>query len=175
MSRLVEIVSTLILFILSLFINAVYGQESVDSELYQTLKEKDSILFNAAFNTCETAVLQSFFTEDFEFYHDKGGLTEGRGNFLSPVRQSCAQREEGALQPAKRILIPNSIEVFPLYKEGVLYGAIQHGKHRFEFLDGNKKYQDGDIAKFTHIWILENGDWKIRRELSYDHQSQNAK
>ncbi|NAS11562.1 nuclear transport factor 2 family protein [Poritiphilus flavus] len=175
MSRLGEIVSTLIFLILSLFISVVYGQESTDSELYQTLKEKDSTLFNAAFNTCEPAVLESFFTEDFEFYHDKGGLTEGRGNFMSPVEEGCAQRQAGAPQPAKRILIPNSLEVFPLYRQGALYGAIQHGIHRFEFLDENQEYQQGDIAKFTHVWILENGDWKIRRELSYDHQSQNSK
>ncbi len=172
MSKLSDIVTVLILLVFAAFINLVYGQESPDSELYQTLKEKDSILFNAAFNTCEPEVLKSLFTEDFEFYHDKVGVTEGRASFLGPMEERCANLDPNALQPAKRILVNNSLEVFPLYKQGELYGAIQHGVHKFEFLDENQEYQQGDIAKFTHIWVKENGEWKIKRELSYDHQSQ---
>jgi hypothetical protein len=41
--------------------------------------------------------------------------------------------------------------------------------HRFEFLNEKKQYQKGDIARFIHLWILEDGQWKIKRELSYDH------
>ena len=28
----------------------------------------------------------------------------------------------------------------------------------------------GSIAKFSHVWILENKQWKIKRILSFDHQ-----
>ena len=56
-----------------------------------------------------------------------------------------------------RILIPGSLKVFPLQKDGVLYGALQHGIHRFESLNASGEYQRGDIARFTHLWILENG------------------
>nr|WP_299389284.1 nuclear transport factor 2 family protein [Allomuricauda sp.] len=148
------------------------AQVEADSELFQTLKEKDSILFDAAFNTCDINTLNAMFTEDFEFYHDKGGLTTGRNTFVEQIKEGCNNRIAGEPQPAKRHLVAGSLEVFPLYKNGELYGAIQNGVHTFEFLNEKKEYQKGDIAKYTHLWILEDGSWKIKRELSYDHQLQ---
>lgn len=159
------------LFLLGICTAAI-GQVTSVSELYGTLKQKDSILFDAAFNKCDVDTMESLFTEDFEFYHDKGGLTEGREVFLNNSRSNCANRKVGEPQPAKRFLVEGSLEVFPLYKNGTLYGAIQHGVHTFEFLNEKKEYQKGDIAKFTHLWILEGDEWRIKRELSYDHQLQ---
>jgi hypothetical protein len=148
----------------------VQGQLDANTELHQLLKKKDSMLFNAAFDDCDPQTMASLFTEDFEFYHDKGGATYGRESFLAPMFANCAQWDENTQQPSKRILLENSLKVFPLKKDGVLYGAIQEGVHRFEFLNENKEYQKGDIAKFTHLWIITNGEWKIKRELSFDHQ-----
>lgn len=150
--------------------NAGIAQLESTSELHLLLAQKDSLLFHAAFNSCDTAVLENLFTEDFEFYHDKGGLTEGRAAFITPIKENCAQLDHAKPQPSKRILIPNSLAVYPLYKDGILYGAIQHGRHRFEFLDETETYQRGDLAKFTHVWVKENSVWKVKRELSYDHQ-----
>ncbi len=158
------------LMIALLHLSLVAGQVAEDGELFIELKEKDSVLFHAAFNTCDTEIIKTLFTEDFEFYHDKGGLTEGRKNFLDPMVENCSKRKSGDPQPSKRILVENSLEVYPMYTNGELYGAIQHGIHQFEFLNDKKEYQKGDIAKFTHVWIKENGEWKIKRELSYDHQ-----
>ncbi|QLG44033.1 nuclear transport factor 2 family protein [Costertonia aggregata] len=160
----------LVIIVIIFSTNALSAQVAEDSELYRTLKQYDSILFNAAFNTCNTDVLEKIFTEDFEFYHDKGGMTIGRESFLKPMKENCAKMDAQQPQPAKRILLEGSLRVYPLYNKGALYGAIQHGVHRFEFLDANKEYQKGDIAKFTHVWIKENNTWKVKRELSYDHQ-----
>ncbi|MBT8234634.1 MAG: nuclear transport factor 2 family protein [Bacteroidia bacterium] len=160
-----------ILLILLATSGTLYAQLAVTDDLYLVLKQQDSILFHAAFNTCDDAVMTAMFTEDFEFYHDKGGITEGRETFLKQFRENCAGREAGQSQPSKRILFPKSLEVHPLKNNGVLYGAIQHGMHEFEFLNGNGEYQKGDIARFTHLWILEQGKWKVKRELSYDHVS----
>ncbi|WP_425237599.1 nuclear transport factor 2 family protein [Ulvibacterium sp.] len=168
---MIYLVKYIIFFILFLVHSLVGAQVNRESELFQALKEKDSILFDAAFNQCDTETMASLFSEDFEFYHDKVGVTFGKGNFLKPMEENCTKRNFDDPQPAKRILLENSLEVFPLYKEGELYGAIQHGVHRFEFLNENKEYQKGDIAKFTHVWILDQDAWKIKRELSYDHQS----
>ncbi|MEM8847858.1 MAG: nuclear transport factor 2 family protein, partial [Bacteroidota bacterium] len=147
-------------------------QVATSSELHQTLKKKDSLLFNAAFNTCEIEVLNSLFAEDFEFYHDKVGITDGKDAFIQPIASGCNNWKDKGPQPAKRYLVEGSLEVYPLRKNGTLYGAIQHGVHSFEFLNENKEYQKGDIAKFTHIWILDEGNWELKRELSYNHQSQ---
>ncbi len=150
----------------------IQSQMETESALFETLKEKDSILFDAAFNNCSIDTLNSLFTEDFEFYHDKGGLTEGKKAFVGRIAQDCSNRDFQLPQPAKRILIAESLEVYPMYKDGELYGAVQHGVHSFEFLNENQEYQKGDIAKFTHVWILEEGTWKIKRELSYNHRLQ---
>jgi len=151
-------------------ISPAQAQLSGDADLYQLLREKDSLLFHAAFNNCDPETMASLFTEDFEFYHDKGGTTLGRESFLAPMVTNCSQKTEDWVQPSKRILVENSLSVYPLRKDGILYGAIQHGIHRFEFLNENKEYQKGDIARFTHLWVLEANQWKIKRELSYDHQ-----
>jgi len=148
------------------------AQVAEDTELYKTLKSKDSLLFDAAFNRCDTETMKSLFTEDFEFYHDRGGFTDGREEFLKPTRENCEKRDSSTPQYSKRILIDGSLEVYPLKKDGELYGAIQHGVHRFEFLNDKNEYQKGDTAKFTHVWMLVDGEWKIKRELSYDHHLQ---
>jgi ketosteroid isomerase-like protein len=152
------------------FLFQTNAQNPSESELYALLKSKDSLLFDAAFNKCDIETMQELFTEDFEFYHDKGGATLGREAFLAPVRKGCADRVSGQPQPAKRILLDDSLKVYPLYNQGTLYGAIQEGVHRFEFLNERQQYQKGDIAKFTHIWIKTGDSWKIKRELSFDHQ-----
>ena len=159
-----------IITLLSLSCLYTQAQVSEASELYQVLKEKDSLLFHAAFNACDTWTMSVLFTEDFEFYHDKAGATISRKEFLDPMQKECESRAPNHPQPAKRILIPESLEVYPLYKNGDLYGAIQQGVHRFEFLNDEGNYQKGDIARFTHLWIKTENEWKIKRELSYDHQ-----
>ena len=164
--------NTILILLLLVLSNTSIAQSTWDKELYKTLKAQDSILFDAAFNTCGIEVLNAIFTEDFEFYHDKGGITEGRETFVGRIADGCANRKLETQQPAKRILVPGSLEVYPLYSNGQLYGAIQPGVHTFEFLNDQGEYQKGDIAKFTHVWVLEDDTWKVRRELSYDHHLQ---
>ena len=72
---------------------------------------------------------------------------------------------------ARRELIKGSLEVYPLYNNGILYGAIQTGEHRFFEKQENQPEKAGSIAKFTHLWILDNNQWKLKRILSYNHQS----
>ena len=74
----------------------------------------------------------------------------------------------GNLNKVKRDLVPNSMKVYPLYDNNVLYGFIQEGEHDFaEFSQG--KWNKGSRAKFTILWILQGKDWKMKRVLSYDH------
>ncbi len=167
MNRLKTVVSSLLAFG-CLFSSGLWAQE--DAEIYEILRKKDSVLFQAAFDDCDPETMATLFSEDFEFYHDKAGLTKGRKTFLFPMYERCRDRDTGWIQPSRRILIQNSLKVFPLRNQGELYGAIQEGRHRFEFLNEEQEYQKGDIARFIHLWMLDDGQWKIKRELSYDHQ-----
>lgn len=72
---------------------------------------------------------------------------------------------------AKRVLEATSLEVFSLHKNNVLYGAIQKGVHHFYAIEKDSTEYLTSTAKFTHVWLLENEQWKLSRSLSYDHQN----
>lgn len=144
----------------------VFGQIDRSSELYRTLRLKDSLLFNASFNTCNIPELESLVSDDFEFYHDKGGLMATKAEFIEQTKNGLCKLS----YKARRELVEESLEVFPLNKNGVLYGAIQTGRHNFYAKEKNKPEYLSGTAIFTHVWLLENGAWKLKRVLSYDHQ-----
>jgi CubicO group peptidase (beta-lactamase class C family) len=56
-----------------------------------------------------------------------------------------------------------------LKKNGVIYGAVQTGTHVFYALEQEKPEYVTSIASFTHVWLLENGQWRLTRGLSYNH------
>ncbi|QTE22786.1 nuclear transport factor 2 family protein [Polaribacter cellanae] len=160
-SVILKIIMVVILFLFSLCSNA---QVSKTSELYQTLKSKDSIIFENAFNNCNLKKLKPIIADDFEFYHDVGGI-QNKEQFFEAVKNSiCAKPGNHT-----RTLIENSLEVFPMKKNGELYGAIQKGKHTFQEKQNGKLTTVG-IADFTHLWIFENKIWKLKRVLSYNHK-----
>lgn len=152
-------------FLLCMATNA-FPQESPTSELHRTLKAKDSLLFTIGFNTCDIRPFEKLISAHFEFYHDLGGITKSKADFISGIQNGLCQSE----YKSRRELIRGSLQVFPLKQNGVLYGAIQTGSHRFYETGKNKKEFPTSIAKFTHVWLLENGEWKFSRGLSYDHQ-----
>lgn len=147
---------------------AISAQEKEDSGLYQTLKGLDDIIFKQSFNKCDHAGMIALIPDDFEFYHDVGGLETSKQNFVETVKQNiCGNMAE---KPVRK-LVPGSLQVYPLYKNGALYGAIQKGEHEFYIRRGDEPLQFTSAAKFTHVWMLHEGAWKLKRVLSYDHQS----
>jgi hypothetical protein len=58
------------------------------------------------------------------------------------------------------------MNVYPLNK----YGAIQIGTHRFYAIQQGKPDRLTETGQFTHVWKEENGQWRLARVLSYDHQ-----
>lgn len=128
-------------------------------ELFATLAARDSALFDA-FNTCNVAAFESFFTEDLEFYHDFGGLTTTRKKSMDTIAE-----ERRAKRLGRRGLVLGSLEVYPIKD----YGAIQIGVHKFFVrTDGGKR--PGSTAKFIHVWKNSNGTWQVARVLSFDHK-----
>ncbi len=145
-----------------------YAQTS----LFQTIQKQDSLLFGITFNTCDLAPLEYLVSENFEFYHDKGGITNGKRDFINSLKNGlCAHPER---YQSRRSLVKGSMEVYPLEKNGVLYGAIQVGRHRFYETIKGQPERFASIARFTHLWLLEEGQWRLVRGLSYDHQTIDA-
>ncbi len=142
------------------------AQEHQDSPLYTAIKTRDSLLFDRAFNNCDIAVLDTLLSDDFEFYHDKGGITKTKADFITSIKNNIC----GISYRPRRELVQGSLEVYPLTQNGELYGAIQIGVHRFYAIEKDKPEYLTGHAKFTHVWILEQGHWKFLRGLSYDHQ-----
>lgn len=153
---------------ISLMIASVLSsaQESKTSELYQTLKQNDSLIFEQSFNRCNHTDLENLVAEDLEFYHDTSGITNGKETFLKTIKKNICGNPK--IKPV-RTLEEESLQVFPLFNNGKLYGAIQNGDHNF-YLKENGKIRPTVKAKFTHLWILEKNKWVLKRVLSYDHQ-----
>jgi ketosteroid isomerase-like protein len=125
-------------------------------ELFQTVARLDTEMF-AAFNAHDANKLMSYFTDNLEFYHDKGGLS----NF--------AQTREGFVRlfaqspDITRTLVPGSLEVYPVKD----YGAVHIATQRFCHMENGR--DDCGNSKFVMVWQQQGGSWKITRVVSYDH------
>ncbi|CAA9199970.1 hypothetical protein FLA105534_02897 [Flavobacterium bizetiae] len=148
-----------------------FSQEEKNSKLYKAIMSKDSLLFNIGFNTCDVSQFENLLSNNFEFYHDKDSIQD-RTLFLKNIRKGLCSSTK--TYQARRDLVPGSTEIYPLSKNGVLYGALQIGIHQFFESTPEGKDKFGSTARFTHVWILENGIWKLRRSFSYDHQETNT-
>jgi hypothetical protein len=156
-----------ILFIASLLPCLLQAQVADTTELFRTLQARDSLLFKVGFNTCDIRQFELLVSEDFEFYHDQSGITPSKEAFLEVTRNGLCKLD---YQPLRE-LVPGTLRVFPLKNNGKLYGAIQSGEHRFLAKYPEKEAYETSAARFTHIWLLENGEWKLSRVLSFDHHS----
>lgn len=147
------------------------AQVEKKSELYKVILSKDSLLFNVGFNTCDIKQFDNLLSEKFEFFHDKDSISYKK-DFLYKLRNGLCKSP--TTYQSRRELIIESTEIYPLYKNKVLYGSIQTGNHKFFETVSGKKESFASCAKFTHVWLLENGIWKLTKSLSYDHQDNNS-
>lgn len=154
--------------ILFLFVNfSVFAQIDRKSDLYKTILSKDSLLFNVGFNTCDISQFENLLSENFEFLHDKDSISDKK-KFLHNFRNGLCKSPK--TYQSRRELLAESTEIYPLYKKDKLYGAIQNGAHTFYETKIDKIETYASTAKFTHLWLLENGIWKLSKSLSFDHQ-----
>ncbi len=156
-------------FIINFFSAAIFAQQAdklkpaerskAPDELYNEIFSADRSLFDA-FNHCDTLSYRKFFTDDLEFYHDKGGLTVSLKNELQSFTDNCKTDLH-----LRRELIKSSLEVYPI-KE---YGAIEIGMHRFYHRTKEGTEKLGGTYKFIHVWQKKNEGWKLSRIISYGH------
>jgi CubicO group peptidase (beta-lactamase class C family) len=155
-----------ILIPLLLLTTLTNAQVEKSTELFKTIREKDSLLFNIGFNNCDIAQFKKLVSDNFEFYHDQSGITNSKSDFIKSIENGLCKLD----YKPKRVIDEKSLDIFPLNNNGVLYGAIQTGTHSFYAIKKNKEEYLTSVAKFTHLWILENGNWKLRKGLSYNHK-----
>ena len=139
-----------------------------NTDLFYKIKSLDSLFFEVAYNKCDSLLGRKLISIDFEFYHDKGGALLDEPNELAS--DIMVEDLSWICNDTHRKLVTNSMEVFPLYEDGKLYGVIQKGDHQFYKVENKKPTELITNAKFTHLWILENNNWKLKRVFSYDHQ-----
>lgn len=141
------------------------AQQLPHDKLVQAIKSNDSLLFEVGFNRCDLRPLELLVSDNFEFYHDQSGITRSKSTFIASIKNGLCKLD----YQAKRVLVDSSLEIYPLMSAAELYGAIQSGIHHFYALEPGKVARLTSTAKFTHVWLIENGQWKLVRALSYNH------
>ncbi len=155
-----------LLAIVLLSIHSITSQTNDNSNqtnhLNTTILQLDT-QFWESYNSCNTEVFKTFFVDDFEFYHDKGGLTKGLSKMMQLVENGLCGNKNVRV---RREEVKESVHVYPLNN----YGAIIAGKHLFYVTENGGKERLTEVAKFTHVWQHSNDQWKMTRVLSFDHQ-----
>lgn len=127
-----------------------------DGALTKEILHMDSVLF-AAFNAQNLEVLKNVFSNDLEFYHDKGGVSDYTKNMENTKNLFTR------VPDLNRQLVAGSTEVFPIKD----FGAVQTGAHRFCHKEAGK--DDCGTFKFVHLWKKTSEGWKLSRVISYNH------
>ncbi|MCC6725396.1 MAG: nuclear transport factor 2 family protein [Saprospiraceae bacterium] len=139
------------------FSAAAMAQPASSSDpLFREILAMDSVLFTA-FNNRDLETLRKVFSEDLEFYHDKGGLTNYAQN-MEAFKTNFANENW-----PKRELIREGMEVYSVPG----FGAMQIGEHRFCHWENGK--MDCGTFKYVHVWQQKDGVWKLVRVVSYGH------
>ncbi len=155
------------LFFTFLF-NHIQAPLSRKDLLYQAIMSKDSLLFSIGFNTCDSKQAEVILSENFEFYHDKDGFSDKK-KFITDFKNGLC-KASGTYR-YKRVLVDKTIQVYPMYQDGKVYAAVQNGDHLFYEKEGSRTEKLVGEAKFINFWLLENGDWKLAKSLSFDHHA----
>jgi hypothetical protein len=119
-------------------------------------------LFWIAYNQCDVDKMAAFFTDDLEFYHDKGGLTTPKTKLVASMTTGLCGNENWRL---RREPVEGTVQVFRMNN----IGAIMSGQHVFYILEKDKEPVLDGLARFTHVWVWNDDEWKMSRVLSYDH------
>ena len=134
--------------------------------LRNALVQRDAEFFELFFTRCDPARIESMLTPDFEMYHDKGGfVADGAAGFVAHYKKTCEARQKPDAWRSRRELVPGTMTVHRI--EG--YGAIEQGDHVFYERKGDGPEKKVGKARFTQLWKLDGGQWKLARVLSYDH------
>lgn len=139
---------------------------TINDPFIHELEDLDSLLYTAAYNNRDTGIARALIHDDFELYHDRTGMLTDMDTIMAS--EIMIQRFQDIGNHYKRKLQPGSLRSYPLYDGKQLYGAIQEGINHYH------KAETGDLegtGHFIHLWIRENGQWKLKRVISYNHRA----
>ena len=129
------------------------------------IAERDAALFATMFDRCDPAALADLVADDLEFYHDRGGLTATRTAFVADYAKGCEARKAPDAWRSRRELVPDTMRVYAI--PGV--GAVEEGSHLFYERQGDGPEKLVGRARFSMLWRLEDGEWRLARAFSIDH------
>lgn len=124
----------------------------VDKEIYDIIVAKDKEYFHA-YNNCDIKKQASLYSEDLEFFHDKGGLSTSKQEVLAGIEKNICGK-------VTRTLVGGSIEVYPIND----YGAIEIGYHKF--YNNQEPNAKSKASKFIMVWKNEDEKWFISKVIS---------
>jgi len=121
-------------------------------ELYARIVHMDSVLFTA-YNNCDMETQARIFSDNLEFYHDKGGLSTSKKDVLDGIKRNICGK-------VTRVLVPGSVEVYPIAN----YGAVEIGLHRF--INHQESENPSKPDKFIMVWQQKGDSWQVTRVIS---------
>ncbi len=139
------------ILLIAVSINCLFIKAQNDS-LYKTIVKLDSIFFHA-YNTCDIATQEKFYSDSIEFFHDKGGLSTSKKELIEGTKKFICGK-------VTRELIKGSIEVSPIPG----YGAVELGSHQFH--NNQEKDAKPHPGKFVIVWRNTKGKWSITKVIS---------
>ena len=132
-------------------------------ELLTIISSLDHAFFEA-YNKCELNKIESLFTSDIEFYHEKRGQLTGRQNVMEVFSKNLCGDKSNRV---RRELVEGTLQVYAIDN----YGALAVGEHRFYLTQAGQKEKVDGIGRFANLWQLRDGEWKMSRVFSYGFRS----
>ena len=132
--------------------NEIPAYTLTDSELHKRISNMDRIFFDA-YNSCDIEKQKEIYSDDIEFFHDKGGLSTSKSDILESTKKNICGK-------VTRTLVKGSIEVYPIHD----YGAVEIGYHKF--FNNQEPDAPSNPSKFIIIWKNDKELWKITKVIS---------
>jgi hypothetical protein len=136
------------------------------SELQAAVSARSSDFFRIFFDECDPGRLATFYSPDFEFYHDRSGRSIGGDTEVRMYRERCTARSRPGATASRRELVPGSQKIFSVPG----FGAIEEGEHLFYTRPPNEPERLTSRGRFLQIWELRPAGWQLTRVVSYAHE-----
>jgi hypothetical protein len=155
-------ITCVVIAIIAVMAPAMAEDKNTDWEA-QVRKVDDTYWHDFNFGT--SASLNAHLAQDVEFYHDLGGSLLGY-DALSKVNAGM----DNSKNRGRRVIVPNTLRVFPMRNGPDIYGALVMGDHDFFSTESGEIKTRVLRSSFTHLMLLKDGVWKVARIFSYNHQ-----